>query len=288
MAGRVNWTKEQDERTVAAYFALWSRIRAGERVNKTETYRRLGSEIGRAHKAVEWKFQNISAVLQEFGSGVWAPGLKPGKNFQELLADSVLEWLNTHPGWLDELAGTAETVAELPTALDDEEAPPDREAPLTVAMGKLTAGRSPRVLDFLEINQRNRALGLRGEEFIVERERRWLHDVARAPGLAKRVEWVSQTQGDGLGFDIASFGPDGAPRLIEVKTTTFGKCTPFFITRNEVATSRREARVYQLYRVFSFANRPRFYRLAGPLDESCELDPQTFVGRAASTEQQRR
>ncbi|MDK2767900.1 MAG: DUF3883 domain-containing protein [Sphingomonas sp.] len=36
--------------------------------------------------------------------------------------------------------------------------------------------------------------------------------------LARRVPWVSNEDGDGAGYDIAGFGPDGAERLIEVKT----------------------------------------------------------------------
>ena len=37
--------------------------------------------------------------------------------------------------------------------------------------------------------------------------------------LARKVRWVSEEDGDGAGYDIASFAPDGLPRLIEVKTT---------------------------------------------------------------------
>ena len=37
--------------------------------------------------------------------------------------------------------------------------------------------------------------------------------------LARKVRWVSEEDGDGAGYDIASFGPDGRARLIEVETT---------------------------------------------------------------------
>jgi hypothetical protein len=44
-------------------------------------------------------------------------------------------------------------------------------------------------------------------------------------------------EGDGAGFDIASFDPDGRERFIEVKTTNGAATTPFFLTRNEMAVA---------------------------------------------------
>lgn len=90
-----------------------------------------------------------------------------------------------------------------------------------------------------------------GEEF-AER-----YEVARlaAAGheqLAAKVERVSRTRGDAVGFDILSFETDGRERLVEVKTTRYGKYTPFFLSRNEVRTSDaffsfENARVCSLY-----------------------------------------
>ena len=54
------------------------------------------------------------------------------------------------------------------------------------------------------------------------------------------MEHVSKTHGDGLGFDVLSYDVSGRERFIEVKTTSFGKETLFFITRNEVGFSKRE------------------------------------------------
>ena len=55
--------------------------------------------------------------------------------------------------------------------------------------------------------------------------------------LARKVRWVSDEDGDGAGYDIASFAPDGRPRLIEVKTTNGWERTPFHISRNELAVA---------------------------------------------------
>ena len=56
--------------------------------------------------------------------------------------------------------------------------------------------------------------------------------------LASRVQWVSQTIGDGLGFDILSFDEaDDSRRMLEVKATGLGKFFPFYVIANEVRCS---------------------------------------------------
>ena len=97
--------------------------------------------------------------------------------------------------------------------------------------------------------------------------------------LADNVEHVSKTRGDGLGFDVRSFDNDGKDRLIEVKTTSFGKETPFFITKFEVEFSRNQSDRFHLYRVFEFRKDPRLFSLKGAVDAHCHLDPVTYQGR---------
>jgi hypothetical protein len=94
--------------------------------------------------------------------------------------------------------------------------------------------------------------------------------------LADRLEQVSQTEGDHLGYDIHSFETDGRDRLIEVKTTRFGAMTPFFASRNEVGVSEVREREYQLYRLFSFREQPKLFVLEGSLRNSCDLEPVSF------------
>ena len=78
----------------------------------------------------------------------------------------------------------------------------------------------------------NKKLGKAGEEFVLEVEKGRLLK-ANCFELSKSIEWVSQTIGDGLGYDIRSFFIDGSPKYIEVKTTTRGKFTPFIISFND-------------------------------------------------------
>jgi hypothetical protein len=54
---------------------------------------------------------------------------------------------------------------------------------------------------------------------VAELERRRLREAGR-DDLADRVEWVAETCGDGIGFDVLSFSEtDGAEKFVEVKTT---------------------------------------------------------------------
>jgi hypothetical protein len=64
------------------------------------------------------------------------------------------------------------------------------------------------------------------------------------------MNWVSQSIGDGLGFDVISFDDiDGSERLIEVKTTGLGKYFPFYVTANELRCSEDVVQRFHLYRV---------------------------------------
>ena len=96
--------------------------------------------------------------------------------------------------------------------------------------------------------------------------------------LADRVEHVSHTKGDGLGYDVLSFDASGKERFIEVKTTSFGKETPFFISRNEVEFSRANDAHFHPYRRFEFRKSPRLFGLAGPVERDCLLNPISYVG----------
>lgn len=72
-----------------------------------------------------------------------------------------------------------------------------------------------RQFDVAEREERNRALGKAGEKRALIHERSVLRDAGR-DDLARKVFWVSEEEGDGAAYDIASFTPQGEPRLIEV------------------------------------------------------------------------
>lgn len=132
-----------------------------------------------------------------------------------------------------------------------------------------------RKFDVAERDARNRALGCAGEERVLVHERATLMAAGRQD-LANRVRWVSEEDGDGAGYDIASYQADGRDRLIEVKTTNGWERTPFHITRNEleVADSRRDA--WHLVRLWDFRRKPRAFEISPPLEPHVELTPTIF------------
>ena len=120
-----------------------------------------------------------------------------------------------------------------------------------------------------------RGLGRAGEELVLERERATLAGAGRRD-LARQVRWVSDEDGDGAGYDIASFAPDGRSRLIEVKTTNGWERTPFYISRNELEVAEERRAEWVLFRLWNFSREPRAFELYPPLDAHVSLTAMTF------------
>nr|WP_314470597.1 DUF3883 domain-containing protein [uncultured Sphingomonas sp.] len=273
-----DWTDQQNDAIVADYFAMLADDEAGRPYSKAEHNRRLQEAIGRPRGSIEYKHQNISAVLKGLGED-WIPGYKPAFNFQGSLVDAVARWLAAHPAWLSpdtrlSLAEGAQPsrVQEMPTlwigpppTLGNAPPPDELEQMQHIA----------RRFDVAERDARNRALGRAGEERVVLHERSSLAAAGR-DDLADRVRWVSDRDGDGAGYDIASFEIDGRPRLIEVKTTNGWARTPFHISRNELAVSEEHRRDWCLVRLWNFARDPRGFELRPPLDAHVSLMPTSF------------
>lgn len=102
------------------------------------------------------------------------------------------------------------------------------------------------------------------------------------PDLAKKVEHVSQTRGDGLGYDILSFDAYGNPIYIEIKTTTQGKVAPFYISDNELTFASQHSNNYFLYRIYNFndlvdTNDIEFFKLTGHEMKNVELKPISYL-----------
>lgn len=84
--------------------------------------------------------------------------------------------------------------------------------------------------------------------------------------LARNVEQVSKTIRDHLGYDIRSYEESGRDRFVEVKTTRYGKRTPFCISAGKIRFSKANSDAYQLYRVFEFRERPELSTLPGDIE----------------------
>ncbi|SLN13194.1 DUF3883 domain-containing protein [Oceanibacterium hippocampi] len=266
------WTDEENDLIVADYFAMLADDLAGRPYNKSEHNRVLRDSIGRSTGSVEYKHQNISAVLKALGED-WILGYKPAFNFQMALADAVERWLDRNSEWRARLSigptNAFHDPAPLwigpPPTLSNQPPPQELEQMLAVA----------RRFNAAERDERNRILGKAGEELVFGHERATLKLQGRND-LARRVRWVSVEDGDGAGYDIASFARDGQPRLIEVKTTNGWERTPFHITRNELAVAEARREHWCLLRLWNFTREPKAFELRPPLDAHVSLTPTTF------------
>lgn len=284
MATGEDWSQIEVEACVADYLRMLTLELNGQRYNKTEHARALLQVLdGRNRGSIEFKHCNISAVMLALGYP-YIDGYKPRGNFQTaLLPRVVAEQLEGNVA-LQEATQAAVLRPAADVSVGDGDAvwvPPPRptkvkETPAVYAPSFSTARR-----DYLAQEARNRSLGRAGELFVLELEARRLH-AAGKKALSERIEHVAASQGDGLGYDVHSFEEDGRDRLIEVKTTAFGELTPFYVSRNELARSERDAAQYQLYRLFDFRDRPRVFSLPGAIAGHCQLDAVSYLAKLAA------
>jgi len=280
-----DWSRVEVEATVASYFDMLASELRGAAYRKAEHRRRLLPLLsGRTKGSVEYKLQNVSAVLLDLGFP-YIDGYKPARNYQQLLYDVVAERLAADRRLQDVARRAVEDESELPEVQDILERLVDRPPPSNPRPAYRREGREssrqpppPGTPSYLERETRNRSLGLAGEQFVISYEQARLVAAGRE-SLASRVEHVSRTRGDHLGYDVLSFEADTRERLIEVKTTSFGPYTPFYVSRNQVEVSSAEAERYHLYRLFRFRSDPKFFGLEGALDHACRLDPTEYVAR---------
>ena len=271
------WSKLEVEAIVVDHFSMLASHLAGVPYNKTAHRRALRPRLDdRTDQSIEFKHGNISAVLIELGFPN-IPGYRPRSNYQQLLAEVVAERLG-EARHLHELAAADADRPIVVPEVDDilavlTKAPEAAKRPREAREPEHWMARST---NYLEREARNRSLGLAGEEFVLNYERARLIHAGREK-LAAKIEHTSVVRGDHEGYDILSFEDNGSERLIEVKTTKYGKDTPFFLSRNEVAVSGREAEHYFLYRMFAFRDAPGMYSLTGAMDKVCDLSATTFL-----------
>jgi hypothetical protein len=272
---RVDWSREEVEAIVADYVQMLSFELSGQAYSKTDHRRQLRQKLRhRSDTSLEFKHCNISAVMIELGFP-YIRGYQPRSNFQTLLVQVVADQVGKHP-LLDQAAFAAtQQPAVTPQHVQFSgiaaDPPRRQERASTPLPPVFRASRR----DYLEREARNQSLGIAGEELVIAFEQWRLASIGHQR-LADRVEHVSKTQGDGLGFDVLSFNLDGSERFIEVKTTTFGRDTPFFVSETEVARSKQEGANFHLYRLFEFRSQPRLFFLPGVLSSNCFLDPVSY------------
>lgn len=278
---RGGWDWLECEFLVSDYVTMLEKHLVGEQYSKAKHRRALLPRLNnRSEGSIEYKHQNVSAVLLELGLP-YIPGYKPAFNYQQQLKQVVLSYLAGHQQVVDDVNMVADKVADEQGTYDlgwdsvfDPE-PPERIPHVAEVRPSYLAKR----LDFSERERRNRHLGERAEEFVLRMEKQRLTSEGR-PDLAADVEWSSRERGDGLGFDIRSFDAVGdQERFLEVKATNSGKYLPFFISENERAFSNEYSDAFRLYRVYEFTSAPKFFILPGAIEQHVHLLPQNYRAR---------
>jgi hypothetical protein len=265
------WSDWEVDAVVTDYFGMLADELAGRNYNKAQHNEALQDLIPRNRKSIEFKHCNISAVLERLGMA-YIRGYRPLPHFQKALVEGIERHLASQGQPLLQFAAAVPNiVAEAPTLWIGP--PPEvdeKEQKEPEALRQLV-----RKFDPAERDARNRKLGKHGEEFVFMREQHWLrsHDQA---DLARKIEWTSETRGDGAGYDIRSFELDGRERLIEVKTTNGSAKTPFFLSENERAFSDERPDAFKLLRLYSFIEKPCAFELRPPLSERLALNPVSY------------
>src|ERR1700677_3941021 len=118
------WRDDELDAIIADYFSMLDAELSGRSYVKSRHSAALMEQIGRTHRSVEFKHQNISAVLDELGLP-WIPGYKPKRNYQTAIFDAIDRYLSTHAEFL--------TRSPVQPVLDLENAEPFVDPPLLTA-----------------------------------------------------------------------------------------------------------------------------------------------------------
>jgi hypothetical protein len=273
VTGGGDWTDAENDRIVADYFNMLADELAGRPFNKAAHNRALQARLpDRSRSSIEWKHRNISAVLRSINFD-WIRGYKPAIDFQGPLVDAVWRHIERHPAYL--IPQTRTDIVRDAAMLFIASPPPLLNQPI---LDRIQERALARRFDPAEADARNRELGRAGEALVLDFERHLLRRSGRSD-LAAQVRWTSQEDGDGAGYDIASFTPEGRPRLVEVKTTNGWERSAFYISRNELDVANDNRESWRLVRVWNFAREPRAFELAPPLDAHVRLTPTSFLAR---------
>ena len=175
---------------------------------KTEHNKMLREKLhGRSASAVEYKHQNISAILTELGYP-YVIGYQPNyANYQRLLKEMVTEYVDGDKELEQAMTKAARrTPAEQPEVgiLSDLQVAPPVRRPKRQPRRRSDQSKGRPGTDYGAKERANRVLGKQGEKWVLSLERRKLLE-AGCLDLAEQIEWVSDKRGDGEGYDILSY-----------------------------------------------------------------------------------
>jgi hypothetical protein len=271
------WSQTEVELIIADYFSMLQEELKGSSFNKAEHARNLLPLLNsRSKGSIEFKHQNISAILIKLGLP-YIKGYKPLFNYQGLLEEKIKEYLNLNSNiessfesFSNEIALIDQPAIQFSNWVVDK--PMDK-----IFYEPIPEYKKPIKINYIEKEQRNRELGLQGEKIVVEYEKWYLIQHGKE-ALADKIEWLSNTEGDGHGFDILSKNLNGTDKYIEVKTTKLSKDAPIFFSGNEFEFSKKNAANFHLYRLFDFNKDPKMFSVNGSYEQFCNITPIQFRG----------
>ncbi len=94
------WEAQELDAIMADYFDMLAADLSGTPYVKARHRAALMTRIARSEKSIEFKHQNISAVLDELGAP-WIPGYRPARNYQNAIFDAIERYLDAHPAALE-------------------------------------------------------------------------------------------------------------------------------------------------------------------------------------------
>ncbi len=275
----MDWTLEEVKLIIPYYFEMLNEELSHKQYSKTYYRNNLLINLKNRNKgSVEFKHQNISAILMEMGLP-FIKGYKPRYNYQQLLSEELAKYISLNKFELEKKFEKFSTVNELnqknyskiefDSILIDE--------PINSSIPEKEVQFKPIKTNYLKKEQNNRTLGEFGESLVIEYEK-WRLIKENKESLVDKIEWISKDLGDGTGFDILSKNTNGTDRFIEVKTTKLSKETPIYVTKNEVQFAKKYSSQFYLYRIFNFDTKPGLFIKTGIYSNFCTLKAETFKG----------
>ncbi len=268
------WTEEEVELIVSDYFEMLHKEISGLDYVKADHRKRIAPLLkNRSNGSIEFKHQNISAVLISLGLP-YISGYKPRGNFQQLLAEIVGKRIKQDDSLELKISQFAESNLITRKTVDFNKWLSD--PPSKNIVSEPTYAPRPVKINYLELEQRNHSTGQEGERLVLEYERWRLRNISSKK--ADQVVWISKEEGDGAGYDILSYDNNGDKMFIEVKSTKLGKETPIYFSSGENEFSERNHERYNLYRVFNMNKQPKMFNCQGRFRDFCEMQPVNFRG----------
>jgi hypothetical protein len=274
-----SWSNMEVELIVADYFNMLLLELQGKDYSKAKHRRALLPFLShRSEGSIEFKHQNISAVLIKLGQP-YIRGYLPRYNYQKILEEKVIDYLSTHNNIENHfnIFINNDIVEHKETDFSNLIVKPPNIEKSIISEPSLLYHKNPIKINYLEREQFNRNLGKYGEQIVFEYEKWNLIKLGKEK-LAEKIEWISNDLGDGAGFDILSKNLNGTDKYIEVKTTRLGKETPFFFSKNELDFSVSKSKYYHLFRLFNAGNNVKMFTKNGALNEVCSSYPILFKG----------